>query len=418
MENNIKNTKNKLTIMFSVIFFVVIFVFWITFFSAKYFKEVSVEKIEFSNLIKLVDTGTISIDDIMNFWNKFENRILGEKKDKSSLNLPPPNDKKFKPNGFINYVYLDNNSSIVSSNIKDDIDENFIISIKANDKFFESKQESWFLIKKFNLKNNNWTFIMLKRLRYSFSDYISDVLGFLFINILFSLILYFIGLKFVNKAFIPVEENMKDMKEFIDNAGHELKTPISVIDSNIQLMDDMKIYDAQMTKELKNEVLRLNSIIEGLIKLSNIDSLKDLVNNNLNDTINEIIKEFKFKIVEKNLKVEVDVPKNINIKSNKDYFYIFISNIIWNAIKYNNNDWNINIIYKNSELKITDSWIWIDKKDLSKVFDRFFKSDKSRNSEGFGIWLSLVKKIAKIYKWDIDIESKKGKWTSFKIRFL
>jgi signal transduction histidine kinase len=52
------------------------------------------------------------------------------------------------------------------------------------------------------------------------------------------------------------------MSNFIHNAGHELKTPISVIDSNIQLIDDMKIYNPEMTKELKIEVLRLNSIID------------------------------------------------------------------------------------------------------------------------------------------------------------
>jgi his kinase A (phosphoacceptor) domain len=60
------------------------------------------------------------------------------------------------------------------------------------------------------------------------------------------------------------------MKSFIHNAGHELKTPIAVIDSNIQLLRDMKTYDDSMMLELKEEVLKLNSLLDSLIKLSDI----------------------------------------------------------------------------------------------------------------------------------------------------
>jgi his kinase A (phosphoacceptor) domain len=63
---------------------------------------------------------------------------------------------------------------------------------------------------------------------------------------------------------------MSDMKNFIHNAGHELKTPIAVIDSNIQLLRDMKTYDDSMMIELKEEVLKLNSLLDSLIKLSDI----------------------------------------------------------------------------------------------------------------------------------------------------
>lgn len=428
MNNNIKKTKKKLAIIFSIIFFVVIFILWFTYFSAKYFKESSAEKIRIITLINLVESWDISIDDVMNFEIKFEKSIWNSwKKDKQDIfeqlppwdQLPPDldNNSKFKPDWFINYVLLDNTWSVISSNIKDDIDEDFIVKIASNNNFFKLTQDSWFYVKKFNVNQDEGTFIILKKLRYSFSDYINDLLGFLFINILFSLCLYFVGLKFVNKAFVPVEENIKDMKDFIHNAWHELKTPISVIDSNIQLMDDMKIYDEDMTKELKKEVLRLNSIIEWLIKLSDIDLFRDIINNNLKNVVEDVLNQFKFKIQEKDLKINVKISKDINIKSNKDYFYIFISNLIWNAIKYNKDHWTINIKFKDWEFDITDSWVWIDKKDIWKIFDRFFKSDKSRNSEWFWIGLSLVKKISDIYKWNIEVKSKKEEGTTFIIRF-
>jgi len=417
MNKNIQKTKKKLTFIFSIVVFIIIFVLWITFFSFKYFREVSVEKKEFSNLIKFVENWKVSINDIILFGNRFKKEAFLKKRVKANLQWPFLN-WNFKPKWFINYLLIKKDWNIISSNIKDDISSEFIISVTQNDNYLKLVQEWWFLIKKFILENGNKTFIIIKNLRYGLSDYLNDIFGFLIINILFSIVLYFIGFKFVNNAFVPVEENMKDMKNFIHNAGHELKTPISVIDSNIQLIDDIKKYDADMTKELKNEVLRLNSIIDWLIKLSNIDLFKDIVNNDLKTSIELIVNEFKFKITEKKLKINIDLPDNINIKSSKDYFYIFLSNIIWNAIKYNKVWWTINIIYNNWKLEIKDSWIWIDKKDLNKIFDRFFKWDKSRKSDWFGIWLSLVKKIWDIFNWDILVKSKDKEWTSFIINFF
>ena len=66
---------------------------------------------------------------------------------------------------------------------------------------------------------------------------------------------------------------------------------------------------------------------------------------------------------------------------------------------------------------IEDSGIGIDREDIKKVFDRFFKSDKSRNSEWFGIWLSLVKKISEVYGWKVKVESEIWVWTKFFIKF-
>jgi len=94
-----------------------------------------------------------------------------------------------------------------------------------------------------------------------------------------------------------------------------------------------------------------------------------------------------------------------------------LSNIVWNAIKYNKNNWKIDIKIDKTKLSIKDSWKWIPSSDLEKIFDRFYKVDRSRNSDGFGIWLSLVKKIADIYKWKIEVKSKKWEWTEFIIKF-
>jgi len=75
------------------------------------------------------------------------------------------------------------------------------------------------------------------------------------------------------------------MSDFIHNAGHELKTPLSVIDSNIQLIKDMKTYDESMIDELRDEVIKLNSLIDSLINLSDIDLFKETQEINLDDLV-------------------------------------------------------------------------------------------------------------------------------------
>lgn len=79
--------------------------------------------------------------------------------------------------------------------------------------------------------------------------------------------------------------------------------------------------------------------------------------------------------------------------------------------------WKIDIKYKNNSLIIKDTWIGIKKDDINKIWDRFYKSDNSRNTPGFGIWLSLVKKIGDIYNWKISVDSEENIWTKFSIKF-
>jgi signal transduction histidine kinase len=91
--------------------------------------------------------------------------------------------------------------------------------------------------------------------------------------------------------------------------------------------------------------------------------------------------------------------------------------LLYNAIKYNKKGGTIDVIYKEGKLEIKDTWIGIKSEDLSKIFDRFYKVDTSRNTEGFGIGLALVKQIANVYTWEIDVESVEWEGSNFRVRF-
>lgn len=420
MNDNLIQTKKRLTITFSVIVFCLILFLEVVYFSWKFYKEYQFEKNDFNSFIDFIEDESFDINVFLLWFDWIRKNVF-----KKWVNIWAPieeikelREKRwFKPQNFINFILVDSNKNIITSDIKDEIWNDLVTEALNNDKYFEITPKSEFLIKKIKISNTNHTLILFKNLRYSFSDYLEDLFWFVFISLLFSILLYIVWYRFVDRALKPVEANIKDMKDFIHNVWHELKTPLSVIDSNIQLINDMKKYDKDMTLELKNEVIKLNSLIDSLIKLTNIDLLKDTTEVNLKELVDEIISDFKYKINEKNIEIQTIIPKTTKVNTNKDYFYIFLANLIGNAIKYNKEKWSIDISYKSWILTIKDTWMWIKKADLPHIYDRFYKWDKSRNTEWFGIGLSLVKKIAEIYKWKVDYESEEWVGTKVKIKF-
>ncbi len=412
MSKNLKILKTKLTITFSVIVFLVIFVFWLVFFSSKYFQIKNNDYRSFSNVITSVEKWSITLNDILRVGNfRFDGHNMMKKIDDWSMkNLD-------MPKLLLNYIYLDSNNNVLFSNIKENIKYNILEKIILSEWNYNKiyDKDSYYFSK---LKLNNWNkLVLIKKHWYGFFDYINDMFFYTMISLFFSFFIYFIWLKFIDKIFLPVEENIKDMKNFIHNAGHELKTPISIIDSNSQLMLELNKWDISMIKEIKNEANKLNWLIDWLISLSDIGHIKSQSSNKLLDLINEVISNYQKEINDKKIKVNINIWSNIVVKSNKNYLFIFLSNIVWNAIKYSNNKWIIDINYKGSELYIKDNWIWISNNDLSHIWDRFYKADKSRNTKWYWIWLSIVKKISEIYWWEINVDSKLWEYTIFKIKF-
>jgi signal transduction histidine kinase len=415
MNKNIIKTKKKLTLIFTIIVTLVIIFLWVSFFSFKYYNELKVEKNILNDIWKKIQSEEIDIDKFIQFsrvsWTNVERKDIW----KHFLNRARL--KQWKPinTGPLSYIEF-NKSEIISYDIKSDIEEGFIKEIFNSTISNKSFELDWFIIRKVTIWEKG--IILFKNIRYNLSDYISDNLIFILVTLIFSSLLYFIWNRFVNKAFIPVESNIKDMNDFIHNAGHELKTPIAVIDSNIQYINDVKVYDQSMMDEMKQETKKLNSLINSLIKLSDISDLKVVTEQvDLKELVEEILNNSKELIPANEIQIKTKISKKTYIHADRDYFYIMLSNLIWNAIKYNTKKWKINIIYKNRELIIKDTWIGMTRNEIEHIFNRFYKADTSRNTEGFGIGLSLVKKIVDMYKWDIEVESEKDQWSKFRIKF-
>ena len=240
MNNNLEKTKRNLTIIFTVIVFLVIFLLEVIFFSTKYYRETNKAKNNFVNITTSIEKKFTSLKQfiaITNVWKK-----IFEKRSKLNWNT----DKIPKRNNLWYIVINKNNKKVIFFDFNSSIDDlHKLEELVFDDDFYWILQYWWFLINKISITEDHieYDIIFLNKLKYNFDDYINDLISFILATLLFSTLLYYIWYKFVNETFKPVEENFKDMKNFIHNAGHELKTPISVIHSNIQLIDDVKIYD-------------------------------------------------------------------------------------------------------------------------------------------------------------------------------
>ncbi len=313
MEIWLKHTKNKLTIIFSVIVFVLVLTLWLIYFSTKYIKESKIEKSEFKEFTNFLIENKQNSETIIN--KSFRFGINRFEKWATLWQIPPSEIKPInrnttKPKNFINFILIDENKKIISSDTKDEIENKFLNYLIEKSLFSEITINWWIIFTKIKIDDWRNTLILFKKLRYTSDDYRKDILWFILINIIFSILVYAIWFKFVDKTLGPVEQNLRDMKDFVHNAWHELKTPLSVMDSNLQLMKDVKKFDIDMIWEIKSEVSKLNSLIDSLINLSNIKSKENHISINLKETIEDILKDYKLKIEEKKNRYINNYSKN------------------------------------------------------------------------------------------------------------
>lgn len=220
----------------------------------------------------------------------------------------------------------------------------------------------------------------------------------------------------LNKFIWETREIIESQKSFIQDSSHELKTPLMQIQSNIELMED-KIKDEE-TKErlesIKISIENINDIVSNLSFLTNQDK-KSIKKEQIDilKYLKEFIKNFKYTIKEKNIKIEVKEVEKLIIENNTYYLDRLFWNLISNSIFYNNWNNTIKITIFSDKVTIEDKWIWIEEDNLKRIFNRFYRNNNSNlyNTEWSGLGLTIVKKITDSFGWNIEIESEVGKGT-------
>ena len=227
-------------------------------------------------------------------------------------------------------------------------------------------------------------------------------------------------------------ERLKDLeryrKDFVGNVSHELKTPIFNIQGYVLTlleggMDDPKINRLYLSRTEKS-IDRMVSIVEDLESITKLESgeLKlNLVKLDIVKTVEEVIEMEHYQAAERKIKVQIiDKPeKPIYIKADKKRILEVLTNLTINAIKYGKKKGHVNILFHDMDdtiiIEVSDNGIGIEKKDLPRIFERFYRVDKSRSREqgGTGLGLSIVKHIIEGHKQSINVRSVVDKGTTF-----
>jgi len=215
-------------------------------------------------------------------------------------------------------------------------------------------------------------------------------------------------------------------KEFISNVSHELQTPISILKTRFEnMLMDEKI-DDDVADKLDDSIRKLNrmsKIIKSLLMISKIDNEQFLKNEtvNIKALLQEIAEDFQEHLSTKNIRLYMQHLDEFEIQNaNRTLLYTLFSNIITNAIKYNVENGQIDIsATKQSNVfvvAIRDTGVGIAKENLTHIFDRFKKFNKS-TEPSFGLGLAIVKTISDFHRLNLHVESEANKGTTFRVEF-
>ena len=225
-----------------------------------------------------------------------------------------------------------------------------------------------------------------------------------------------------------LKELEKYRKDFVGNVSHELKTPIFNIQGYVLTLlegglDDPKINKLYL-KRTEKSIDRMVSIVEDLESITKLESgelqLKP-VKFNIVKTVEEVIEMEYWQAAENKMSIEIlnKPEKPVFVKADKKRILEVLTNLIVNGLKYGKKKGYVQIRFHDLEdnimVEVTDNGIGIGKKDLPRIFERFFRVDKSRSREqgGTGLGLSIVKHIIEAHNQSINVRSVLDKGTTF-----
>ncbi|MBN6885740.1 signal transduction histidine kinase [Cytobacillus horneckiae] len=214
-------------------------------------------------------------------------------------------------------------------------------------------------------------------------------------------------------------------KEFISNISHDIQSPLSNIKGYMNLFKKRKLTPEERgyIEIVEGEVDRLSSLTNQLLLLSSIDSKKDLVNRatfDISEQIKLVIKQYQWHLEEKGMMVSYSLPP-VKYSGDPSLLYSVWENLITNAIKYGNESGEISIHLETEMDHVTiefqDDGEGISEREVERIFDRFYRSDTSRNREvkGTGLGLSIAQSVIDLHDGKMLVQSKKGEGTAFKV---
>lgn len=237
------------------------------------------------------------------------------------------------------------------------------------------------------------------------------------------LIIILLIIVFSKKVMKPIAESYEKQKRFITDANHELKTPLTLILTNLDIAE-AELGQNEWLEDIRYESHRMTNLVNQLVELTRMDeeheeeAIEELI---ISDVVLDVVSEFKVLFHEKVKNLQIDIDKDIKFMGNEELIRKLVSILMDNAVKYCDEDGEIIVTVKqrrNIILTIENSYKLVNNIELDRLFDRFYRTDKARTYKGgFGIGLSIAKSIVQKYNGEISAYQKNGTHIGFKLLF-
>lgn len=364
----------------------------------------------FLNYKNIINTGTSMMDRLMNGEIK---RDANERPD-NNRNIPNIN-----MDGLY-YILIEDSNIIQNSDIsKDKTIEEYAIKVS------KSHNENGIIgkyIYKVKKSKENIINVILMENEEAILQARMILVSSIFISFLALIIIYIIA-KRVSKFIVkPVEETFEKQKQFISDASHELKTPLAVIEANVDVLAN-EVGNNKWMGYIQNEIESMNKLVNELLllaKVENIDNVKDYKQIDVSKETQIIFSMFESMAYEKNVKINSNIQENIIMNGNKEDIEHILSTLIDNAIKHTEEEKEVIVelakIKNEIIIQVKNMGDPIPEEERQKIFERFYRIDKSRNrkEKRYGLGLSIAKSTVQKYNGDIQVLYK-DQFTIFKV---
>jgi len=207
------------------------------------------------------------------------------------------------------------------------------------------------------------------------------------------------------RAIAPIAENMEKQKQFVTNAGHEIKTPLSIILANTDALE-LHNGESKWSKNIRAQAIRLNELMKNLLTLARTDedgTSLPMSEFSLDLLVQEALDIHRTLAQAKKLDVYAEIQPSVTLKGNRDSMMQLVSVLLDNACKYTPDNGSVSLSLhtegNKAHLQVKNTCTELPEKDLEKLFDRFYRGDAARTQStgGYGIGLSAARAIAQTH---------------------
>lgn len=316
-------------------------------------------------------------------------------------------------------VLKNKNIMVLSNSLKETTDKDILSmtqKLQKSGKRFGSIDDYIYLVRILKSGNTVYIFVNNKEaLQNSKQFFIVSIFIFLLSVIVFTIISYYLSRWMIK----PSEKTIKNQKIFVANISHDLKTPITIIRANADLIEN-EVKNKKSIKYIQQETEKLNHLVNEMLTLTRIDntiSKENFKSFNFGDSLFDVVLPFESIAYEKGIRFNINIDEVTDYFGDESNIQKLAEILIDNAMSYTAKGGIVDVdAYENSKavtLSVTNTGEPISDEKKVEIFDRFYRESKSRERTGnhYGLGLSIANTIVKKHNGKITVESKNGKNT-------